>query len=61
MSSIKDQEKLILPEKKPFRLRTVYAKIKKHLDESRTVVIPGSRPGKDPKLSVKFPKKKQND
>ena len=56
MSSIEDQQKLILPKKKPFRLRKVYYKardwFKETVEESRKFPV-GKR--------LKFKKKKQND
>ena len=48
---VKGTSPIILPKKKPFRLRTVISKITD--PENFTVVTPGSKPGKDPKFSKK--------
>ena len=47
----KEKNAILLPKKKPFRLRTVISKITD--PENFTVVTPGSKPGKDPKFSKK--------
>jgi len=56
MSSIEDQQKLILPKKKPFKLRKVYYKardwFKETVEESKKLPVG---------LPRKFKKKKQND
>ena len=48
---VKGKSPIILPKKKPFRLKTVISKITN--PENWTVVTPGSIPGKDPKFSKK--------